>query len=728
MISEFFNTLIKGAIYCNILPLLDGTNTLDQVIKEIEGKHSTSDILGTIYSLSSRGYIVSGEHGFDQSCAAYWSTLGVTPRWAEYQLKNLGIAIVGSDTQLAPHLKNSGAKIEPEKAKLTVVVCNSYLEPHLKDLNNRFLKQKSPWVLVRPFGIETMLGPVFCSDGNSACWECLATRLRCHQEVHEFLRNSRGESETFKPNPVNNNLIDAIYSLITTEILKWIVLQDDADINNHVLTFNTGKFETSKHKVLRRPQCFSCGDGALYNPNRRPVPLQLTSNFTTNLVGTGTRTVPPEVTLAKYKHLVSPVSGVATWLSRTTEETDPWLHVCWAGSNHGLKINSLNSLRRSLRSKSAGKGSNRTQSEVSALCEAVERYSGCCLGDEIRISKSFEEFTTEDNAIHPNDVQLFSEYQLDNAAKINALGHPYNKVPHRLDPNLELDWTPVWSFTQKRHQYLPTSMLYIMPSESRKSSDLIADTNGCAAGNTLEEAILQGFFELVERDSFAIWWYNQLQMPSVDLETFDDQYLNQAKKYYKTYERELWVLDITSDINIPTYVAVSYRPGGQSEDIIYGAGTHPDPRTAVLRAICELNQCLTWLPGPGKNDGRPSIDDPMVLAWWKNSRLKDCSWLVPANGDSIPGGTASRDSWNFRDLKEQVEHCQALVEAKGMEFLVLDQTRPDIGLNVVRVIVPGMRHFWPRLAPGRLYEVAVNLGYRQFPLKESEMNKVPVIA
>ena len=47
-----------------------------------------------------------------------------------------------------------------------------------------------------------------------------------------------------------------------------------------------------------------------------------------------------------------------------------------------------------------------------------------------------------------------------------------------------------------------------------------------------------------------------------------------------------------------------------------------------------------------------------------------------------------------------------------MEFLVLDQTRPDIGMPVARVIVPGMRHFWARFAPGRLYDVPVGMGRR----------------
>ena len=75
-----------------------------------------------------------------------------------------------------------------------------------------------------------------------------------------------------------------------------------------------------------------------------------------------------------------------------------------------------------------------------------------------------------------------------------------------------------------------------------------------------------------------------------------------------------------------------------------------------------------------------------------------------------------------------MEQCRALVEAKGMEFLVLDQTRPDIGMPVVRVIVPGLRHFWERFAPGRLFDVPVEMGWRDGSVAEADLNPVPVIA
>ena len=76
------------------------------------------------------------------------------------------------------------------------------------------------------------------------------------------------------------------------------------------------------------------------------------------------------------------------------------------------------------------------------------------------------------------------------------------------------------------------------------------------------------------------------------------------------------------------------------------------------------------------------------------------------------------------DLLLDIQHCCRCLEAKGLEVLVLNQTRPLVGLPVVKVVVPGLRHFWARFAPGRLYDVPVQLGLLDRPLREEELNPV----
>ena len=738
LVSETFNTLLHGKLHADLLPLLDGRRETSEIVSKIVSErastHTREAVLSGIATLAAKGYVVCGDYRMAESEAAYWTSLGVSPSWVEAALGDARVCVEGAAGKLVAHLQAAGVRISDDAPSLKVILCKDYLEERLEAVNRQALAAKTPWMLVRPRGMTPIFGPVFTHGHGhghgieAPCWACLVYRMRSHAEVHNFLRNRGGEAAAFKPFAANEATLEAIYGLAAAEIAKWLVLGEDAPVHAHALSVNLGKLESARHRVTRRPQCVACGDPNLFLPDRPPVAVQLRPSPKAHLTSGGARTLAPEVTLAKYRHLVSPISGVVPWLTRTTDEGDPWLHVYWAGSNLAMKSRSLSALRRSLRSKSAGKGSTRAQSEVSALCEAIERYSGAYHGDEIRVRRRFTDFSDSEGAIHPNEVQLFSDHQLDNASAINAKGHPYNIIPNRFDPDALIDWTPVFSLSERRHRYLPTAMLYFgIAPEHEGSGGQIADSNGCAAGNTLEEAILQGFFELVERDAFAIWWYNRLRMPRVDLASFDDAFIASAEDYYAGQARELWLLDLTSDLSVPAFVALSRRAGGETEDIIYGAGAHFDPRLAALRAICELNQCLTWLPRPGARDGKPMIDDPVALAWWKTARLTECDWLAPSE-DAAPSMASNYPASGRMDTREDVEQVIELLKDRGLELLVLDQTRPDIGLPVARVLVPGLRHFWQRLAPGRLYDVPVSLGRLSAPLSEGELNPSPVIA
>ena len=98
--------------------------------------------------------------------------------------------------------------------------------------------------------------------------------------------------------------------------------------------------------------------------------------------------------------------------------------------------------------------------------------------------------------------------------------------------------------------------------------------------------------ELVERDSVALWWYNRAPRPALDLDSLAEPYVDVMREHYAGLDRELWVLDLTSDLGIPVFAAVSHRKDGPAQDILIGFGAHLDPHTAALRALTELNQFL----------------------------------------------------------------------------------------------------------------------------------------
>ncbi len=729
LVSETFNTLLHGALYGALLPLLDGERRLAQLTAALAGAHTAGGVQSALARLAQRGYVVAAAHGLARGAAAYWSAQGSAPGRALARLQAARVQVVGDDGELAARLVALGVTLVTAQPELVVRVCADYLDEEHAAFNRAQLAAGGAWLLVRPRGLQPLFGPVFRPAQQGPCWRCLSYRLRGHQEVHNFLRNRGGDAQACRPVAAAPGLPEALLGLAAAEIARWLVFKEQALLYEHAVSLDLTQLRTERHPVQRRPQCFDCGDDALYRADRPAQPLQLKASPKRVHNSGGVRAVTPEATLARYRRLVSPVSGVVTQLQRTTPETDAWLNVYWAGSNFSLQSRHLNALRRSLRSKSVGKGSTPQQSEASALCEAIERYSSAFHEEEVRTRRSYADFLSagEEEAILPNAVQLFSARQLDNAVSLNARLNPYNIVPARLDAQTETSWTPVWSFTQQRHRYLPTAVLYSMAAEHPENPGLVADSNGCAAGNTLEEAILQGFYELVERDAFAIWWYNRLPLPGVDLAGFDDPYLAVAPEYYRGFQRELWALDLTHDLGIPVFVALSRRTDKEEEDILYGIGAHADPHIAALRAVCEINQSLNLIQGKGKGGAGHEVDDPASLWWWQNVKLADHPYLAPAPGAALRT-RADHVAPDTTDVREDVEQCRTLVEARGLEFLALDLTRPDIGLPVARVIVPGLRHFWERLAPGRLYDVPVQLGWRDQPITEAEVNRIPVLA
>ena len=208
-----------------------------------------------------------------------------------------------------------------------------------------------------------------------------------------------------------------------------------------------------------------------------------------------------------------------------------------------------------------------------------------------------------------------------------------------------------------------------------------ADSNGCAAGNTLEEAIVQGFLELVERDAYAIWWYNRSQRGQVDLSQFDDSYVRDLQRQLAETGRKLWVLDVTSDLGVPTYVAILHWMQNGQENIEFGSGAHFDKRIALLRTLTELNQFLSiGLMGGGTGE-KPSLDGVTPL------HLQDYPFLTPSSNPIVLPDTGA-EVGPLDNTRDQVLACVDIARRAGLDFLVLNQTRPDVGVPVVRVIVP----------------------------------------
>src|SRR3569833_3311453 len=68
-----------------------------------------------------------------------------------------------------------------------LVATEDYLDPRLEASNRMALQDGNPWLLFKPDGVNIWVGPYFV-PGRTACWSCLAARLRDNREVESYLR------------------------------------------------------------------------------------------------------------------------------------------------------------------------------------------------------------------------------------------------------------------------------------------------------------------------------------------------------------------------------------------------------------------------------------------------------------------------------------------------------------------------------------------------------------
>ena len=753
LVSEEGAWTLQGALFEQVLPLLDGVRTPEQIAAAL-APVKPAEVYYVLAFLEKKGHLTDRVAGLDVPDEAFWEGLGLDPgsAWTALRTRKVRVRSVGaadprplirsleeaglrvvdgaSDTPSpAPSLASipasdagpgdRGSGPDPDQAPdLEVVVTDDYLRRELRPWAAEARQAERAWLVLRPTGRDFWLGPLFPArpPATFACFSCLQHRLRRNQQVQEFLRHRNGWLEPL-PTAVASlrPAIGAACQMAAVEIARFLAGATH-NLEDRLLSMDTRTWTAKPHALVRYPACPICGDPTQV----RPGPVRLVGRKAAASEGSGHRVAPPEATLEKYGHLISPIAGIVSEVE-APPGTGGVFQVCIGGANGAIPLESLEGFKVSLRHRSAGKGPSLVQAKASALAESLERYSTEFTGSEFRTLGTYRELAP--GAIHPNAVMGFSERQFLERDAWNARGSRFNAVPDPLDPDRPIQWTPVWSLTEAREKLLPTQFLYFSgptASPDPRPRFCRACSNGNAAGNNLEEAVLQGFLELVERDATAIWWYNRLPRPGVDLASFGLSYLTELAVHYDGLGRDLWALDLTHDLGIPAFAALSSRKDTRGQ-ILFGLGCSLDPAVALLRAFAELNQ---FISGLGAEDQAP-LGDEETLRWLRSATVHNQPYLLP-DPRVPPKRLGDFRNASSGDLLTDIQYCKGLVEAKGMEMLVLDLTRADAGMPVAKVIVPGLRHFWARYAPGRLYEVPVAMGWLDQPLTEDELNPTPV--
>jgi ribosomal protein S12 methylthiotransferase accessory factor len=602
-----------------------------------------------------------------------------------------------------------------ESGELEIIITDNYESPELEKYNQAALQTGKHWMLVKPTGAVIWIGPVFI-PGKTGCWKCLEQRVSLNHGIQNFFLTavSGKKAEMFRPATPASLQICA--NMVALEAAKYLYKRDDDNLAGYILSLDAGTMSMQKHVLVKRPQCRACGDlSGIQALKQKTIQLDRQNTLPLSTDG-GFRTLPPEETIRRYQRHVSPITGVVQTLEQIPEQVSSPVYNYYSGANMALRSKSLYWLNNHARSFSGGKGRNHAQAKAGALCEAIERYSCSYHGEEETFAAAYTEI--KERAIHPYQCLNFSEKQYQMREQLNAQCTKYYfLIPEKFSEHEPVDWVKVYQLGTDTYKYIPANYTYYQyPVSELARQFCFPDSNGNAAGNTLEEAVLQGLLELVERDSVAIWWYNRINRPHVDIRSFHDDYFDRLISYYDSIGRSLYVIDLVFDLKIPCFAALSFDKSGKLP--LMGFGAHTDTKIAMERALIELNQFLPML-----NDSRYK-QDKSISDWLDSATRENQPYLLP---DPDQGKTYNCYEINGEpDIQGAIQYCQNRLLERGLETYYLDMTQPDIGLPVAKVIVPGLRHFWKRLGPGRLYDVPVSLGLLPERKREVDMNPISI--
>ena len=735
LLSEHRSYRLAGRLYVAMMPLLDGQRTGEEIIQAFVGRAPEERLRQALRTLIEKDYARPVDRQAPIARQALWVELGLPPADAERNLAARTIAITsmpdeGPPAEAARALRAAAldagiSVVPPDNAGLVVVSVDDYLRRDLAALNIDMRRRGRSWMPLKAGGIEPMLGPVFRPDA-APCWACL---------THHMLENRPGdrlvgpEIAAVRPTRAQTPATLRFAAIFAAIELAHALAQDGpSKLERTVVSLDLRTRSARRHMVRLAPHCAVCGETA--DPGRTleraKAPIEPRSQPVHPQVDGGWRTLSAGEVVQRLDRYVSPITGIISGV----EDCSPvvGLPVFKAMQTNPVQTGTRENRLIGRPSGAAGKGMSETQAKASCLAEAMERYLCGYTGHEPVLRATWAE--VRDAAPHPCDYLNYSERQYDGREAWNKSNDGFNWIGERFDENRAIECTPAWSLTHRKLRWLPARYCYFSyrdPATADQEGEnrfCRADSNGCASGGTLEEAILQGFLELVERDACALWWYNRTPRPAFDLGEFDDPFVRRLLAHCKARGRALQVLDLTNDLGVPVALALSHNLA-DGKSIMLGLGAHLDVEIAVSRALAEMNQMLAlgdFSETFDKDTGKGLTGDSAVMYdWMMNRSLASEPYCVPA-------GITLKSRYErpaIGDLKDAVTHCMRAVSDRGFEMIVLDHRRPEIDFAAARVVVPGLRHFWARFRPGRLYQAPVDMGWRGHPLDEDALNPIP---
>ena len=374
-----------------------------------------------------------------------------------------------------------------------------------------------------------------------------------------------------------------------------------------------------------------------------------------------------------------------------------------------------------------GVSTDRRTAMAKAIGEAIERYCSSFYSIEDQPLCSYKDAYFK--------ADSFQNYQYFTPAQFQDPEFPF--VPFCEDTLIR--WTPAIDIKTLQEIYVPSAsvwMPYYFDQKIGEAQIYQTISTGLSCHCSLEEAILGGLLEVIERDGFSLTWQGMLSHPHIIPESLSDA--NHALlECIEQSGHSVTLLNGTTDLGIPTIIAVAFSECRPAPPLVVSAASDLDPEDAIRKALEELvhtrrymRELQAWT-GPeytvdDYNQVKSQIDH--LKLWGAEHMANHAKFLISSENrvkfNDIP-------SIKFGNPKTSLIELVERIHSKGYSCLFTDLTTSDIrslGLRVVRAIIPGLHpffigHKWRARNCKRLYEAPQQYGHQ--PVSRNFDNPIP---
>ncbi|MFF2654562.1 TOMM precursor leader peptide-binding protein [Streptomyces sp. NPDC058045] len=569
--------------------------------------------------------------------------------------------------------------------------------------------------------------------GEPACGTCLAMRrqrlrTRTEREALETGQETTAVGSRWPALP--DSAVDAAWSLhhlISTGAARHTPHGPDAALPR-VTELDLETLRVRTFPLLPEPMCPHC------RPHTEDSARRATAAAAVHPLVPRPKPSPDGYRLrrpAEYalpvKALANPVCGAlggGTWVDVTSPTTAPVAGSVFMRGYAGLTDVTW-----------SGQANSFTDSRDLAFLEGLERYAGTH-------RRHHAPFVTAsltalgDRALDPRTCGLYGPRT-----------YAEDPMVRPFDPDRPIPWARGWSLRDQRPILVPARLVYYSAG-TREDNFVFECSNGCAIGSTLEEAVLFGLLELVERDAFLLGWYGELPLTEIALDSVPGRRVREMAARAAFHGYDVRVFDNRVDLPLPVVTGLAVRRDDGPGTLAFAAGASFDPETAVESAVSEILTYIPHLPGQvaerttelhamaGDFDLVKRLPDHAALFGLPTMARHTATYLTPAR--TAPHTELFADWQRQRprtgDLLDDLLFLRdALVDA-GCDVIAVDQTTPEqhrMGLRTVATLAPGLLPIdfgWLRqraLHLPRLRTAPHRAGLTPAPLTDADLRLVP---